>query len=187
MEPMLPLCRRYVKVKIFLKYLEFDVECGNAQNLDRFQSIDVHQYDGRRSAEVRDLVIRGRPICGRPPPRKVFRRYFDQIACVHMFGLLGRSHMNAGQDGFGGPGSKQHCDLDEGHWVYRSVPRRGSIDHTICSFACKFWHRLSTVAVSCSPCLADLWNAPAEADGRGLGGMALLFHDRPRDGSRAVP
>jgi transposase len=25
---------------------------------------------------------------------------FDQIACVHMFGLLLRSHMNAGQDGF---------------------------------------------------------------------------------------
>src|ERR1700688_902279 len=84
---------------------------------------------------------------------------FDQIACVHMSGLLVRSHMNAGQDGFRDPGSKQHCDLDEGHWVYRSVPRRGSIDHTICSFACKFWHRLSTVAVSCSPCLADLWTA----------------------------
>jgi hypothetical protein len=25
---------------------------------------------------------------------------FDQIACVHMFGLLLRSHMNAGHDGF---------------------------------------------------------------------------------------
>jgi hypothetical protein len=34
-----------------------------------------------------------------------------------------------------------------GHWVYRSVPCRGSIDHTICSSSCKFWHRLSTVAV----------------------------------------
>src|SRR3984885_14809328 len=33
---------------------------------------------------------------------------------------------------------------------------RGSTDHTICSLSCKFWHRLSTVAVfSCSPCLAD--------------------------------
>jgi hypothetical protein len=127
-------------------------------------------------------------ICGRPPPRKVFRRHFDQIACVHMSGLLVRSHMNAGQDGFRDPGPKQQCDLEEGHWVYRSVPRRGSIDHTICSFSCKFWHRLSTVAVSCSPCLADLWNAPADADGRGLCGMALFFHhDRPRDGSRAAP
>jgi hypothetical protein len=25
--------------------------------------------------------------------------------------------------------------------------RLGSIDHTICSLPCKFWHRLSTVAV----------------------------------------
>jgi hypothetical protein len=25
---------------------------------------------------------------------------FDQIACAHMSGLLARSHMNAGQDGF---------------------------------------------------------------------------------------
>src|SRR5208283_6216160 len=38
-----------------------------------------------------------------------------------------------------------------GHWVYRSVPRRGSIDHTICSLSCKFWHRLSTVAVLLLP------------------------------------
>jgi hypothetical protein len=29
-----------------------------------------------------------------------FWAMFDQIACVHMFGLLLRSHMNAGQDGF---------------------------------------------------------------------------------------
>jgi len=36
----------------------------------------------------------------RPPPRKHFRPMFDQIACVHMSGLLSRSHMNAGQDGF---------------------------------------------------------------------------------------
>ena len=36
---------------------------------------------------------------------------FDQIACAHMFGLLVRSHMNAGQDGFRDRGSKQHCDL----------------------------------------------------------------------------
>jgi hypothetical protein len=30
-------------------------------------------------------------------------RSFDQIACVHMSGLLLRSHMNAGQDGFRDP------------------------------------------------------------------------------------
>jgi hypothetical protein len=36
--------------------------------------------------------------------------WFDQIACVRMFGLLVRSHMNAGQDGFRDPGSKQHSE-----------------------------------------------------------------------------
>jgi len=72
---------------------------------------------------------------------------FDQIACVHMSGLLVRSHMSAGQDGFRDRGSKQHGGLMEGHWSLRSVPRRGSIDHTICLFSCKFWHQLSTVAV----------------------------------------
>jgi hypothetical protein len=36
---------------------------------------------------------------------------FDQIACVHMFGLLVRSHMNAGQDGFRDESSKQKNDL----------------------------------------------------------------------------
>jgi hypothetical protein len=41
---------------------------------------------------------------------------FDQIACVHMSGLLMRSHMNAGQDGFRDTGSKQHGDLAKGHW-----------------------------------------------------------------------
>ena len=36
---------------------------------------------------------------------------FDQIACVHMSGLLVRSHMNAGQDGFRDASSKQIGDL----------------------------------------------------------------------------
>ena len=58
---------------------------------------------------------------------------FDQIACVHMSGLFVRSHMNAGQDGFRDKSSKQNGDLIEGHWKMRNVPRRGSIDHTICS------------------------------------------------------
>jgi hypothetical protein len=81
-----------------------------------------------------------------------------------MSGLSMRSHMNAGQDGFRDKGSKQQCDLREGgHWVYRSVPCRGSINHTICSSSCKFWHRLSTVAVfSCSPCLANLYAATTD-------------------------
>jgi hypothetical protein len=76
---------------------------------------------------------------------------FDQIACAHMSGLFVRSHMNAGQDGFRDKSSKQQGGLIEGHWVYRSVSCRGSIDHTICSLSCKFWHRLSTVAVKLLP------------------------------------
>ena len=44
-----------------------------------------------------------------------------------------------------------------GHGGQRIVSRRGSIDHTICSFSCKFWPQLSTVAAYiCSPWLADL-------------------------------
>jgi hypothetical protein len=39
---------------------------------------------------------------------------FDRIACVHMFGLSVRPHMDAGQDGFRGASSKQIRDLD-GH------------------------------------------------------------------------
>jgi hypothetical protein len=75
---------------------------------------------------------------------------FDQIACVHMSGLSVRSHMNAGQDGFRDKSSKHSGDLT-GHRMLRSVSRRGSIDHTICSLSCKFWHRLSTVAVELLP------------------------------------
>ncbi len=59
---------------------------------------------------------------------------FDRIACVHMSGLLVRSHMNAGQDGFRDECSKQHGDLVEGHREVRSVISPGSIDHTIFSF-----------------------------------------------------
>jgi hypothetical protein len=50
----------------------------------------------------------------------------------------------------------RYGDLTEGHCVQRSSPCRGSIDHAIYLLACKFWHQLSTVAVSCSPCLANL-------------------------------
>jgi hypothetical protein len=35
----------------------------------------------------------------------------DRIACVHMSGLLVRSHMNAGQDGFRDWYSKHTCGL----------------------------------------------------------------------------
>jgi hypothetical protein len=36
-----------------------------------------------------------------------------------MSGLFGRSHMNAGQDGFRDKSSKQNHDLIEGHWKMR--------------------------------------------------------------------
>ena len=93
----------------------------------------------------------------------MFYSFFDQIACVHMSGLFVRSHMSAGQDGFRDESSKQLGDLIEGHWNVRSYSRRGSIDHTICLLPCKFWYRLSTVALSCSPCLADRYAARAGA------------------------
>src|SRR3954451_11493107 len=75
---------------------------------------------------------------------------FDQIACARMSGLFARSHRNAGQDGFRDESSKRMSDLIEGHRRMRYFSHRGSIDHTICS-SCKFWHRLSTVAVELLP------------------------------------
>ena len=126
-----------------------------------------------------------RPICGRPPPCKGFSQTFDQIACVHMSGLLVRSHMNAGQDGFRDPGSKQQCDQREGHWVYRSVPRRGSIDRTICSFLASSGIGSARLHSSCSPCLANLWAVPAEEGGHGFRRMGLACRYRlPPDGRR---
>jgi hypothetical protein len=85
------------------------------------------------------------------PSSQDFLQCFDQIACVHMSGLFVRSHMSAGQDGFRDESSKQLDDLIEGHWNVRSFSRRGSIDHTICLLPCKFWYRLSTVAVELLP------------------------------------
>jgi hypothetical protein len=85
-----------------------------------------------------------------PSSQGVLQR-FDQIACVHMFGLFVRSHMNAGQDGFRDESSKQESGLIEDHWNMRIFSRRGSTDHTICSLSRKFWHRLSTVAVELLP------------------------------------
>ena len=76
---------------------------------------------------------------------------FDQIACVHMSGLLVRSHMNAGQDGFRDKSSKQNADLIAGHWKIRSFSRRGSIDHTICSLSCKFLQQPARVHLCCAP------------------------------------
>jgi len=50
---------------------------------------------------------------------------FDQIACVHMSGLLMRSHMNAGQDGFRGTSSKQEGGQLRGPWGLSECPVSG--------------------------------------------------------------
>jgi hypothetical protein len=69
---------------------------------------------------------------------------FDRIACNHMCGLFVRSHMTAGQDGFRDASSKQLFGIEH-RGGKRSVSRLGSIDHTICSFSCKF--RLQRIAM----------------------------------------
>jgi hypothetical protein len=103
-------------------------------------------WDSRRCAES----TRYFPSVDAPSSQGVLQ-CFDQIACVHMSGLFVRSHMNAGQDGFRDKSSKQKSDLIEGHWKMRSFSRRGSIDHTICSLSCKFWHQFSTVTIELLP------------------------------------
>jgi hypothetical protein len=47
----------------------------------------------------------------RVPASQDVLQCFDQIACVHMFGLLVRSHTNAGQDGFRDESSIHNNDL----------------------------------------------------------------------------
>ena len=64
---------------------------------------------------------------------------------------LVRSHMNAGQNGIRDESSKQESGFMGGHWLFRSVSCLGSIDRTIFSLSCKFWHQLSTVAVRLLP------------------------------------
>ena len=101
--------------------------------------------DGSRLARVLDSVLIGSlavicpacwcsrtgplAICGRPPSRKRIWAWFDRIACGHMSGLLVRSHMTVGQDGFRDTRSKQDGDLVKaiGHarslslsWIDRS-------------------------------------------------------------------
>ena len=48
-------------------------------------------------------------------------RYFDLIACVHMSGLLLRSHMNAGQDGFRNTGALVHGSRIEWMAVFETA------------------------------------------------------------------
>ena len=51
------------------------------------------------------------PYVDGPLLARLFVQRSDQIACVHMFGLFSRSHMNAGQDGFRDASSKHPSDL----------------------------------------------------------------------------
>src|SRR5271157_5307285 len=69
-----------------------------------------------------------------------------------------------------------------GHWVYRSVLCRGSIDHTICSLSCKFWHRLSTVAVRLLPVSGQSLDRACQGGGRGFRGVSFTGkHHLPGD------
>src|SRR5271166_301804 len=64
----------------------------------------------------------------------------------------------------------------EGHGGMRSVPCRGSIDHTICSLSCKFWHRLSTVAVQLLPVSGQSLDRACRAGGTDFVCVLLLCH-----------
>ena len=64
----------------------------------------------RRTGEFQ--AANGRfPYVDGPLLARLFGQCSDQIACVHMFGLFSRSHMNAGQDGFRDASSKHPSDL----------------------------------------------------------------------------
>src|SRR5271170_8272762 len=84
--------------------------------------------------------------------------------------------MNAGQDGFRDTSSKHSGGQQADHWLYRSVPCRGSIDHTICSLSCKFWHRLSTVAVQLLPVSGQSLDRACRAGGTDFVCVLLLCH-----------
>jgi hypothetical protein len=58
----------------------------------------------------------------------------------------------------------------------RSVPYRGSIDHTICSLSCKFWHRLSTVAVQLLPMSGQSLDRACRAGGTDFVCVLLVCH-----------
>jgi hypothetical protein len=84
------------------------------------------------------------------PASQGFGQRFDQIACVHMSGLLLRRIGTLAKMASATRVPNIPATFS-GRWSLRSVSRLGSIDHTICSFACKFWHRLSTVAFELLP------------------------------------
>ena len=80
---------------------------------------------------------------------------FDQIACVHMSGLLMRPHMGAGQDGFRDRDSKQLSDQQAAIGpvgVFRVVDQ--SITPSAHYFASSGIGS-ARLQFCCSPCLAD--------------------------------
>ena len=93
-------------------------------------------------------IAKGRgPICGRPLSGKRVCGACagrDRVACDHMSGLCSVAD-DRGQDGFRDARSKQEGGFNC-HWVPRSVPRLGSIDHTNCSCSSKLlrlrWERM---------------------------------------------
>ena len=67
-----------------------------------------------------------------------------------MSGLFWRSHTNAGQDGFRGASSKHKRDLLRPVGLSDSLA--SGIDRSLHLLtSCKFWHRLSAVAVELLP------------------------------------
>jgi hypothetical protein len=84
------------------------------------------------------------------PASQGFGQRFDQIACVHMSGLVLRRIWTLAKM-VSATRVPNTATTFGGQWMLRNVSRLGSIDHTICSFACKFWHRLSTVAFELLP------------------------------------
>jgi hypothetical protein len=89
-------------------------------------------------------------ICGRPPSRKLFCSFLIRSLALICPACLRVRTLNVGQDGFRDESSRQIRDLIEGHRRMRYFSHQGSIDHTVYS-SCKFWHRLSTVAVELLP------------------------------------
>src|SRR5580704_5485300 len=95
-------------------------------------------------------------ICGRPPCKGFVVALVRSLAFICPACSVGAHAGTPAKMVCATRVPNRYGGLTEGHCVQRSGPRRGSIDHAIYSLACKFWHQLSTVAVSCSPCLADL-------------------------------
>lgn len=115
-------------------------------------------HRGSKSEKLVELIcVRAAVHMWTAPSLQELFDSFDRIACVHMSGLLERSHMNAGQDGFRNVGSKQNCGhIGPLHRTEYPTSRIDRSHHLLVS--CKFAHQLSTVAsLFCSLWLADLF------------------------------